>query len=327
MITLLQAATWMAPKLGLKMPRDRDEVVANLNRYRELLYSEFDEFQLFDDYEQCIKLCHFHQDCDGNTCSGYYGFTLPLDMAGVMAVWQHNEPFKLRSRWREVHVGKKLKGEGNMDIYPINGTFPTEREMTYHSKVRVWAASEQDTGKIVTIKAKMDDGSVKTLEYELAGTKHKIVNADVAAILEVVLPADQCGVIEIYQDYKDYCLSRYQPGTPVPRFRRYKVATPCPSGCVLVQGTRQFEPICEDTDLVEFGNQLSIEAAGRYFRYYESLESNEVSRSRIDKREMLDQIQGIIKRHRGRNKQDGAALSRPVQRPRRRRKGLPGYRY
>jgi hypothetical protein len=91
----------------------------------------------------------------------------------------------------------------------------------------------------------------------------------------------------------------------------------------LIQGRRRYRRIWFDSDIVEVGDQLVLEAAGRMFRYGESsTESRDINRSKFDEQTMRDQLLGLISRHRGSAYQDGPVQRRAQATP---RKSLPGY--
>lgn len=320
--TVAQALVWMAPMMGLQYPRDREELLTNLNRYRALYYSEFDEFRLME-YQQCVRLGKFSMDCGAGACDFYYGFTLPPDMASLSGVWQYKESFTLQSRWREVHTGIKMHGDGDMKTIPIVGNFPTEREVISGSSLKIFTASMLDNGKKVYVTARMMDGTEQRLEFTLVSGKNAVITNPVCSIVSVVTPADQCGLLTLYQG-DDRCLSIYEPGVQVRSYSRYKILTDCPSGCVLLRGYREYRPVCDDFDIVEVGDQLAIEAAAGYFKYYRSKNQEEIIKGSKDKAEMLRRIKAVVSKMEGRSQQDGADIGR--NKPRRRSKGLPGYR-
>ncbi len=320
-VTVAQALAWMAPILGLKYPQHREEILVNLNRFRAFLYSEFDEFRLFE-YQQCIRLGKFKMDCGSDSCNTYFGFTLPPDMSSLSAVWQHNDSAILRSRWREVHTGLLMQGDGDMQTVPIVGEFATEREVTPGRSLQIYTDSIQDNGKEVWVTAIMADGSEKRLCFTLVSGKHAVVAEPVCSIISVVTPADQCGMLTLSE--KDgRCLSMYEPGSQVRSYSRYKLITHCPSNCILIRGYREYRPVCDDFDIVEVGDQLAIEHAAGYFKYYRSKNQDEMVKGARDKAEMMRRVKSIVKRQEGRSQQDGADIGKNA--PRRRRRGLPGY--
>jgi|TARA_R100000084_G_scaffold109319_1_gene75675 hypothetical protein len=324
--TLGEAIVIMGPKLGLMdTVRNRDEIVKNVNRYRNNLYNLFQRLRLFSDYTVCLKLRQYILPCNQGNCETYYGVTLPIDMDGVMAVWEGTNPLDLRSEWFEDREGRKSQNRGDTEVVPIPGTSPIENDMCQVSRLRMYAHRSEDVGKKVNVTVIDTSGQTQILEFSLLSDTHAVVDVEVCQIKSVTLPRDLCGKVDLFQDNGNKLLSTYIPGITVPCFRRYKVITECPSGCVYVKGTQKYVPICDDIDVVEVGDVLVLEAAARYLRYYESQESKEQRRSAIDKQLMEDNIRGILSRRRGKSQQDGPAIT-SLGRKRRRRNKLPGYR-
>jgi len=326
--TLQQAIVWMSRAMGLNATRDREEVVRYVNKYRNLLYNSFNEVQLFDDYEQCFCLDTFHQDCHGVACQVYTGFTATLDMAGIMGAWESLQAVTLQSKWREVHQGKEDSRGAKLTLTPVNGTFATEHDMTCPQQLSVYASSKSDSCKVVTIRALGTDGEQHEMRFKLNGDGRVTVNRSVARILTVTLPPDLCGQVELYQE-DGRLLSSYPTGILVPQYKRYKLhqGYSCPSGTILIQSARTYLPVSEDNDVIEVGDELVIEAAGRYFKYGENtIDSKERNAANGYLVDMYGYIKNIKDRDMGRSKQDtpNPAMKRPATRVRRR--GLPGYR-
>ena len=326
--TLQQAIVWMGRAIGLNPTRDREEIVRYVNKYRNLLYNSFKEVQLFDDYEQCFALDTYHQDCHGAACAVYTGFTATLDMAGIMGAWESLEALTLRSKWREVHQGKGGSRGNKLTLTPVNGTFPTEHDMTSPQQVTLYASSKSDAGKVVNIRALGTDGTNHELLFKLNGDGQVTLNRTICKIIQVVLPPDLCGTVDLAQE-DGRLLSSYPPGILVPKYKRYKVhqGFSCPSDTILVQSARTYLPVSEDHDVIEVGDELVIESAGRYFKYGENTtDSKERNASKSYLNDMFRYIKNIKDRDMGRSKQDSPtpAIPRPASRVRRR--GLPGYR-
>ena len=327
--SLEEACHWMGEAMGLDPIRDRDEVVDYVNKYRNLLYNSWNRIQLFDDYEQCFCIQTFHQDCHGYGCPTYRGFTATLDMGGIVGAWESLQPVSTRSRWREVHRGKNAPHGAVVELIPVNGTFATERDMTGVQKLRVYACSPKDEGKKVTIQAKTSDGVGHVLEFTLAKDTHVTIQRHVSAIEHVTLPVDLCGPVELYQD-DGTLLSTYPPGIRTPEYRRYKVNDNffCEHDTILVQSARIYIPVTEDYEVIEVGDQLVIESAGRYFKYGENtLDRKERLAAKDYLADMYLYLDNLRDRERGREHNDGVSPVNVVKKPRRsRRRGLPGYR-
>lgn len=327
--SLDEACHWMAASMGLDPVRDRDEVVGYVNKYRNLLYNSWNRIQLFDDYEQCFCLQTFRQDCHGYGCPTYRGFTATLDMGGIVGAWESLEPVSIRSRWREVHQGKRNIRGSNVELIPVNGTFATERDMTATQKIRLYSCSPKDDGKVVIIQAKSADDANHVLEFRLKKDSQVTVQRHVKSIQSVTLPVDLCGPVELYQE-DGSLLSIYPPGVRTPQYRRYKLndSFSCESDSILVQSARVFVPVTQNYEVIEVGDQLVIESAGRYFKYGENtLDKNERNAAKDYLADMYDYLDNMRDRERGREHNDGVSPTNIVKKPRRsRRRGLRGYR-
>lgn len=327
--SLEEASHWMGSAMGLDPSRDRDEVVSYVNKYRNLLYNSFNRIQLFDDFKQCFKIQTFHQDCHGFGCSTYRGFTATLDMGGVMGAWESLQPVSTRSSWREVHRGMDSPSGPVLELIPVDGTFPTERDMNNTQQLRVYGCSPRDEGKIVTIQAKTEDGIGHVLRFTLKADAQVTVNRHVCSIDAVTLPVDLCGPVELYQE-DGVKLSIYPPGVRTPEYRRYKINDGffCQHDTILIKSARVYIPVTEDYEVIEIGDQLVVEAAGRFFKYGENtLDLKERRAADGYKEDMYNYIDNIRDRNRGREVNDGAAPVNSRRRPRRSsRRALPGYR-
>lgn len=326
--SLEEACHWMGAAMGLDPVRDRDEVVSYVNKYRNLLYNSWNRIQLFDDYEQCFCLQTFRQDCYGHGCPTYRGFTATLDMGGIVGAWESLQPVTTRSRWREVHQGKVSRGS-SLEVIPVNGTFATERDMTATQRLRIYACSPKDEGKMIIIQATGADGANHVLQFNLKKDSQVTVMRHVKSIQSVTLPVDLCGPVELYQE-DGTLLSVYPPGVRTPQYRRYKVSDGfgCDSDTILVQSARVYVPVTEEYEVIEVGDQLVIESAARYFKYGENtLDAKERNAAKDYREEMFSYLDNIKDRSRGREKNDGVSPTNAIKKPRRtRRKGLAGYR-
>jgi hypothetical protein len=323
--SLQEASIWMASALGLDPIKDRTEVVSYVNKYRNLLYNSWDRVQLFDDYKQCFTLQSMNQECSGNSCSTYKGFTATLDMGGVVGAWESLEQVTLRSRWRQVHRGMSPVMGPEVELVPMAGSFATERDMTTPARLSVYAHAAEDAGKTVMVRAKDSDGRERTLKFVLGKDTRVVVNVIVKAVTSVTLPADLCGSVELHQDGGSI-LSIYPPGVITPQYRRYRVNSgfSCATETLFVQSARVYLPVTEDHDVIEVGDQLVIEAAGRFFKYGENTSDRKERVAALGYREeMFDYIGNIKSRDEGREKHDGHFTMKPKHKRRRR---LPGYR-
>lgn len=321
-ITVAEAGPIMAKAMGFDWAKDRLEVVEYLNKYRLLLYTNYPKFQLFNNVFHCICISEFEQCCSDED-STYQGFSLPSDVLGVETVWSYGRPMIIRSRWRESHNGIGVQGLGRVETVQLAETFATERDLNKISRLKVYAEHEDDTDKKVYIEVIDASNKRKRICFKLIGEGFAISQVRVKKILSVSLPHVKSGSI-ILSQVDNYELSAYSPWETVPVYQRMKVVSSTEPSTVLVQGTKRYQKIYFDHDIVEVGNQLIIECAARFFKYGEtSTERNELQRSKIDISDMETYLKGLIARHRGNAVQDGSPFrGRPLS-P---KKPLPGYR-
>ena len=309
--TLEKAMEVMAPALGLSVDTNRDEILKSVNKYRNLLYNLYADNKLFDDYKVCCEIQKFSASCgdpDQSCDDFYYGVTLPDDMAGVVAAWEYNTPLTLNSRWRESHVGLRTSDTPTGHLIEMPETSPTEKELKTSSKIKVFTYHESDHGKVVDIRAYDKENNLVNIELTLESDAYVYSNTEIREIHSVVLP-NLCGCLELKAG--DCTLSKYYPHEYIPRYRRFKVAKHCGTQHLLIQGTRKYRDLADPRDVVEIGDILILEAAGRYFRYSEnSTDVEDMQRAEYDYRKMIEQLNGLVARHRGRMLQDGSPVSR-----------------
>lgn len=320
-ITVGEAGPIMAKSLGLRWSEDRTEVVEYLNRYRQLLYSLYKDLRLFDDVFHCICLEDFRENCSTNDY--YRGFTLPSDVLGVEAVYKYGFPLTLHSRWRESHTGIGVDvNTTRVGAVLMAEQFCTERDLNETCRLRVYAEHPEDQGKCVVIEGLADNHRATKARVELSGDGVVVTRQKFAKILSVSLPPERKGSVTL-MDNNRRVLSIYTPYESVPLYRRMKVPPSCNDSVVLVQGNKRYQKIFFDHDIVEVGNQLVIESAGRFFKFGEtSTDPKELNRAAIDRAFMGDLLRGDMERQQGAAKQDGypyAKINRLVH------KSLPGY--
>ena len=279
-----------------------------MNKYRNLLYDMYADVKLFDDYKVCLPIQRYTQKCT-DSCGDYFGITIPDNMAGVVAAWGYNAPLTLRSRWREIFTGLHSGNSPHNELVEMPETSPTEKHLISSSVLRIFTHCAEDEGKVVTVYGKNTSGAPKVAKFTLAHDRFIVSDFTFSEISEVVLPS-LCSTIEM-RNADDCVLSIYYPHEHIPKYRRYKLNAPCGTSCLLVQGTRKYEDLAQDTDVVEIGDRLIIEAAGRYFRYSEETTSVEdINRAEYDLTKLKELLSGIISRHRGRSLQDGSPFHR-----------------
>jgi len=312
----------MARILDQSWEADKLQVVDMLNRYRCLLYTDYEEFKLFDNVFHCICISTFKQNCVGD-CDEYQGFTLPDDVLNVEAVYSHGAPMKMRSRWRESHTGIGVVSRGRIETVEMAETFATERDLQAVTKLKIYTENDNDNGKKVYVDVVDSTGRNRRICFTLIGNGFAVSSVKVKKILSVSLPVQREGSLMLAQA-DGYELSAYDPWETIPSYRRFRVNTQnCPS-TVLIQGTKRFRNIYFDHDIVEVGNRLVLESAGKYFKYTDGTKDQaEIKTGEYHLAKMKTYLAGEIARHRGNSIQDsspfkGARITRS--------KKLPGYR-
>lgn len=312
----------MARVLDLSWEADKLRVVDMLNKYRSLIYTDYEKFKLFDNVFHCICISTFKQACVGE-CDSYQGFTLPNDVLSVESVFSYGAPMKMRSRWRESHTGIGVASSGRIETVEMAETFATERDLQEITKLKIYTENDNDNGKKVYIDVIDSTGRNRRVCFTLVGNGFAVSSVRVKKILSISLPVEREGSLLLAQA-DGYELSNYDPWETVPAYRRFRVNTQhCPS-TVLIQGTKRFRNIYFDHDIVEVGNRLVIESAGKFFKYTDGTkDQNEIKTGEYHLAKMKAYLDGEIARNRGNSIQDsspfkGARITKS--------KKLPGYR-
>ena len=321
-ITVAEAGPIVAEAMGLDWCADRAEVVKYINKYRLLIYTDYNKFKILDEVFHTICVTKFKECSVGDCATEYQGFTLPEDVAGPEAVFSYGQSLKLRSRWREAHNGIGVGGYGRVEAFMMAENFPTERDLKKITKVKLYASSMEDADKVVHMEVADAAGRPKRISFTLVGDAVVVSPIKISKIHSIVLPGNRKGSVRLMQD-DGYELSEYTPWETVPSYRRMKLRSTCPTGVVLLQGNRRYKDVFFDHDIVEVGNRLIIEAASRYFKFGEATtEVKEINRAQLDRKEMERLMHGEMARFRGGAIQDENPYkgAEPVI-----RKSLPGY--
>jgi hypothetical protein len=212
---------------------------------------------------------------------------------------------------------------GRIEAVEMAERFSTERDLQKTSKLKIFTEHEGDNGKKVHLDVLDSQGRQKRIAFTLIFDAFAVSNIKVQKILSVSMPSGRCGGLILSQE-DGYDLSRYTPWETVPTYRRLKVADGCRClGSVIVQGNKKFQNIYFDHDIVEVGNALVIEEAGKFFKYGESTtETAELKTAEYHRTLMEKYLRGEIARQRGGQIQDGNPFkgSRITKQP-----TLPGY--
>lgn len=300
--TVAEAGPVMAKAMGYSWENDRTEVVEYLNKFRLLLFTNYEKFKLFDDTFHCICV----QEFTSESGEVYQGFTLPSNILGVEAIFAYGLPLRLRSRWREAHTGIGLTSLGRVEAYLMAKKFATERDLKTATKIKLFTEHEKDNGKKVFVEVIDVSGRQRRIQFTLMHDGWAVSPVKVQKILSVSLPARSGSVLLAQQD--GYELSLYDPWETAPSYSRMKLKTQCCKGTVIVQGTKNpRKKVYFDHDIVEVGNDLIIEECGRYFKYGEATtDQKELQTAAYHRAEMENLLRGEIARHKGNAIQDGS---------------------
>jgi hypothetical protein len=301
--TVAEAGPVMARAMGYSWENDRSEVVEYLNKFRLLLFTDYDKFKLFDDTFHCICVQTFTSECG----ESYQGFSLPNNILGVEAIYSYGIPLRLRSRWRESHTGQGVHSYGRVEAVQMAEVFATERDLKTATKIKLFTEHEKDNGKKVHVEVIDVSDRQRRIAFTLMHDGWAVSPVKVKKILSVSLPSGRSGSVLLAQQ-DGYELSLYDPWETVPTYRRMKLRTSCCKSTVLVQGTKNpKQKVYFDHDIVEVGNELIIEEAGRFFKFGEgTTDEKEIKTAEYHLAKMKEYLKGEIARHRGNSIQDGS---------------------
>lgn len=320
--TVAIAGPIMANAMNLSWEDDRATVLEWINDYRNLLYTLYDDFKLFDNVFHCICVTEFPQVCTFCCPETYRGITLPDDILAVEAVYAYGRPLTLRSRWRESHVGIAGPCGVRYDAVLMAEQFSTERDLNSITRIKIFTEHEDDNDKHVYVEAIDSLGKNIKICFKLVGNGFAVSKKKIKKILSVSLPPDRKGSLTLAQA-DNYELSIYDPWETVPVYNRLKLPTHCTDYAVLIQGTKKFRKVYFDHDIVEVGDSLVIKAAAKYLKFGDAGgDAKEIQSSEYHLANMRKFLTGLMSRHRGNSIQDGSPFKgRPITKTTR----LPGY--
>ncbi len=312
-ITVLEAGPIVAEASGLRWLDNRAEIIGVINKYRELLYTQYDKLQLFDNVFHRVRV-----ETYGCGCEQYQGFTLPADILSVEAVWDDGRSLTLHSRWREAHNGKGLPNS-RVSTLEMAETFPTVRDLNITGKIKIFTEHADDHGKLVHMDVVQKGGRQKRLVFTLEHDGWAVSPVRVERIISVSLPTERVGGLRLAQE-DNRELAVYAPNESVPVYRRHKVTASRCSTSLVLQGVKRFVPVWFDHDVVEVGNRLALDAAARHFRYTQGgSDAKEIQTGEYWLTKLNGYLLGQSARQRGGNIQDYNPLK--LQRT---KKNLPG---
>lgn len=316
--SVVEAGLVMAPHLGLDWEINRQEVVNGINNGRNHVYNKYSTKKLFDSSFHCFVPQPFPEECVSRTLvkNCYWGATLPPDMSGVVKAFHCGHPLKIRSRWRESFTGKIQCGR-ELSVISLGRNFPTERELRQPSRIRFYAESVCDSGKVVYVEARMFGDTIRTLKFPLEGDGWVASHDAVCEILSVALPAGRSGYVTLATEDGTE-LSVYSPWEIVPSYPRIKFLTGC-EGNVFVQGTKRFVPVYFDHDVVEVGDPVFLEFLAGFVRHRMSRDKNEQGIASLMEARAWQNLDSLVARANAGASQDGD------KRGKRPNRILPGY--
>jgi hypothetical protein len=207
-------------------------------------------------------------------------------------------------------IGDKEQGE--ISTQHLDSTFPTQIEMVGCDTLKVSSSSPKDAGKIVFVSVKKHDGSSQKIEFKIIEDEWAHTHIETEFIENVILPSNLTGLVTLAQG-EGRVLSVYKPTERVPSYGRLKILNlgcGCPTQKSLwIKATRKYQDVYFDTDIVEVGDRIILDIAGTYFRYWKSKDGNERNIADRALADLYMNLDGIMKRYRGRQLQDGMKYS------------------
>lgn len=306
--TVAKAGAYMAPYLGQSWSRDRGEVLAKINDFRDLLYHD-PNLKMFDNEFECIAISTYRRDCLGDSCSPqtFQGFVLPEHILSVAAAWSSiDTPMNIRTRWRETHYGFADADRGErVELTETATQMPTERPLQEVGRLKLFCTRPEDAGKVVMIDAVVEGGLHRRFAIPLVFDQWIATQEAVVRIERVILPPERAGVVLLAEATTLRILSEYQPWETVPLYRLFRVASQCPTGKILIQGIRRFREVEFDYEIVEVGSRTVLRHAAEYLRFgLGTTEKADNDKSQLAYGLMIGAIQGLMNRARGEAKRD-----------------------
>ena len=234
-----------------------EEQLELMNKVREWIYGHQSEYgidlampflvgvECFVDYDQSQR----------------YGFRLPQTFQSIKALTINGVPRGVKGPMRTPFDGIGSVGNPyNVQTYE-RGDKPMERDMLEDGPIRFVTTNKEDEGIIVT---------GQTIEGELVRRSYTITrdfqeSEDIwkkGGITAIQFPTATQGAVRLFESNRE--LSRYLPGTLVPLYREYILDGATAGQSVLVKANRQFEPLSDDDELVEFGEHIVWEYMARF---------------------------------------------------------------
>lgn len=263
---------WLERPTGKTLSANRSELVTMANRVRKHFYLLYEKVQMFMDFEQCVCVQEFVEDC--RSCEKkFYGITLPAGVQQIEGLVVSGTPVSLQNHWRGYQSGiiaRKCKTES----YDLGSGYCTERDFGgCPFPIKLMAKDPQDCGKKVRVSYFDINGTEASEEITLGVEYHATEGAAIGFQRPggVILPADlKGGVVIALCNEQSTILSEYLPWENIPNYHRIRINGVCARDAVLIRGSRKYHDLWFDTDVVETDNELAIEQAALGFKFRDS---------------------------------------------------------
>lgn len=263
---------WLEKPAGLTLNINRRELVALANKVRKHFYLLYEEVQLFMDFEQCVCIQTFYQDC--RSCQNHYlGITLPAGVQQIEGLIVSGTPVSLQNHWRGYQSGI-VERKCRTETFDMGDGYCTERDFGgCPFPIKFMCKDSMDCGKRVRV-SYYDINGTECSEEIVLSLEYKATEGAAIGFKRpggVVLPSDlKGGVVVALGNDASTILSEYLPWENIPNYHRIRINGVCDKDAVLIRGSRRYHDLFFDTDIVETDNELAIEQAALGFKFRDS---------------------------------------------------------
>jgi hypothetical protein len=251
--TVERALAIIAPRFGLTVEDNRDELVKRLNEIRSLLYASYHRYDIAVDRKVCLPIEQYCLDC--HPCkTQYYGITLPYDAASPESIKIYESEITRKGYQRD------FQECGCLTAWDVAGRVPVQKDITCgcHGQLLFSAETSEDHGKIVEVEFRDSAGALRKETVELGDNAR--TNLAASQVLGVSLPSGRKGAIRLFwkNGDDDTHLSTYQPSEISPQYHRVRFNIKCTSLEVQVVYARKFLEVSSDSELVETDSPYAL---------------------------------------------------------------------
>lgn len=268
--TFGQLLQWLQKPLGKTIVANRDELVEQANRVRQLFYLMYDDNATVFTVEECMNIQKFPVDCD-DCREFYYGVTLPDHMDQVEAMWRNSQRVILHHRWREYKYGIARDKSCKLEKFDLQTTYPSELDIAVGccTRLKLLALDRRDFGKEARV-TYVDSGGQKHTDVVKLGQEYQSIEREAKLLAQggIVLPEIEGGVI--LAEGTGRILSEYQSHERVPTYKRIKITGVEEGDQVNIVALARFTPRFFDHDVIETDNKLAWQEGAKYLKFNDS---------------------------------------------------------